>query len=723
MPETFSNLIDLHEKLWNQALGQQDGMKKIYTQIQNYSIVEELLLPMEQQTDQHTLLLDSNEHEVPGISWEDIKSGRVKVKAKHSGGWWQYYDPEAKGGRKKTRRKKCKRKNKSKRIDAGYYDKYRGWYDVQGCGKCYDYCRWVGNSGPGGNPKNKTIKKMKGKSKSWWSCRLANKKGRYSTRKKWKKGFNYKKCVKKGQNSALPLQGNKSMFGGRLKKRKKTRRKKKKGGCYPNCCRKATRVVPKSFVEVPVVDTGEHATYIDDNAVTNAIIEGAYNQAYDEYGRARSPFTPGQFEMIRSRRVDQHNAALARYKNTYPAATPVSESARPIIPRGLQQPDRVYIPDIIAPTVIVPSRTGGGLFKGKSTISTNFESGNINHINNVQRKKDVLVVLEIENEPYPKNTKRKYQNWFYFKSNDVQRKSMTYTIQNINVFGNDWKGFNVCYSYDNKNWKRIKTSFSKKNKTLTWKHRSTKKNVYFAYYPPYTTVMKQKMMMKYKNKKGAKAKTLGKSKVDALILGNGPLKIFIVARQHPGESIGSWMIEGFLKEYFSDVQRKVVQDIFTFYIIPMANPDGVKLGHWYTNKKGQNLNRSWRHNKTSETNAIKKLMTEKKALLYLDLHGDEGASKHFITSCIESKNKVREPFNDTMAKFCPNFQKEDYYKRHTHKVYGTMDCFDKERTLTIEGAMKHSLYKHKTIQNEGIEMGKAIYKTVIRMQEYICIDK
>ncbi|MDB4349653.1 M14-type cytosolic carboxypeptidase [Omnitrophica bacterium] len=477
----------------------------------------------------------------------------------------------------KTRRKKCKRKNKSKRIDAGYYDKYRGWYDVQGCGKCYDYCRWVGNSGPGGNPKHKTIKKMKGKSKSWWSCRLANKKGRYSTRKKWKKGFNYKKCVREGQVTRLPLQGNKSMFG-------------------------------------------------------------------------------------------------------------------------------------------------GGLFKGKSTISTNFESGNINHIKNVQRKKDVLVVLEIENEPYPKNTKRKYQNWFYFKSNDVQRKSMTYTIRNINIFGNDWKGFNVCYSYDNKNWKRIKTSFSKKNKTLTWKHRSTKKNVYFAYYPPYTTVMKQKMMMKYKNKKGVKAKTLGKSKVDALILGNGPLKIFIVARQHPGESIGSWMIEGFLKEYFSDVQRKVVEDVFTFYIIPMANPDGVKLGHWYTNKKGQNLNRSWRHNKTSETNAIKKLMTEKKALLYLDLHGDEGASKHFITSCIESKNKVRKPFNNTMAKFCPNFQKEDYYKRHAHKVYGTMDCFDKERTLTIEGAMKHSLYKHKTIQDEGIKIGKAIYKTVISMQDHICID-
>ena len=95
--------------------------------------------------------------------------------------------------------------------------------------------------------------------------------------------------------------------------------------------------------------------------------------------------------------------------------------------------------------------SGAELFKGKSTISSDFESGNINHIKNVQRKKDVLVILEIKDEPYSKNVKRKYQNWFYFKSNDVQRKSMTYTIRNINVFGKDWKGFNVCYSYYNKN--------------------------------------------------------------------------------------------------------------------------------------------------------------------------------------------------------------------------------------------------------------------------------
>ena len=52
--------------------------------------------------------------------------------------------------------------------DIGYKDKYRGWYDVQNCGFPADYCRWVGDSGTGGDP-NKTLKLSKG----WWSCALS----------------------------------------------------------------------------------------------------------------------------------------------------------------------------------------------------------------------------------------------------------------------------------------------------------------------------------------------------------------------------------------------------------------------------------------------------------------------------------------------------------------------------------------------------------------------
>jgi len=81
-------------------------------------------------------------------------------------------------------------------ADAGYSDSYRGWYDVQGCGKCNDYCRWVGNTGSGGDP-SKKLHVPGGNNPSWWSCRLAGENQNYSPRSHFK-SFPYKKCSGKG---------------------------------------------------------------------------------------------------------------------------------------------------------------------------------------------------------------------------------------------------------------------------------------------------------------------------------------------------------------------------------------------------------------------------------------------------------------------------------------------------------------------------------------------
>jgi len=59
----------------------------------------------------------------------------------------------------------------------GYEDEFRGWYDVQGCGKCNDYCRWVGDSGSGGSPEE-----SQEHGSSYWSCRLAGGESLYSPR-------------------------------------------------------------------------------------------------------------------------------------------------------------------------------------------------------------------------------------------------------------------------------------------------------------------------------------------------------------------------------------------------------------------------------------------------------------------------------------------------------------------------------------------------------------
>jgi len=113
----------------------------------------------------------------------------------------------------------------SNRADAGYPDAYRGWYDVQGCGRCNDYCRWVGNAGSGGDPRSRMYKvsvtytysytyswflwvrkththRHEHRKDSWWSCRSAGgKHGPYTGRNHFST-WRWSKCH--GEGAAAP---------------------------------------------------------------------------------------------------------------------------------------------------------------------------------------------------------------------------------------------------------------------------------------------------------------------------------------------------------------------------------------------------------------------------------------------------------------------------------------------------------------------------------------
>lgn len=68
--------------------------------------------------------------------------------------------------------------------------------------------------------------------------------------------------------------------------------------------------------------------------------------------------------------------------------------------------------------------------------------------------------------------------------------------------------------------------------------------------------------------------------------------VIVTARVHPGETSGSWMMEGFLKfitsdhEIAKDLRRRVV-----FKVIIMSNPDGVIVGNYRSSLVGCDLNR------------------------------------------------------------------------------------------------------------------------------------
>ena len=65
-------------------------------------------------------------------------------------------------------------------------------------------------------------------------------------------------------------------------------------------------------------------------------------------------------------------------------------------------------------------------------ISSNFECGNITLKKQTHKDNKYEVNLEINKEPYPLKTKRKYHNWFYFKVSNV-RKDIRYKFTVINL--------------------------------------------------------------------------------------------------------------------------------------------------------------------------------------------------------------------------------------------------------------------------------------------------
>jgi murein tripeptide amidase MpaA len=89
--------------------------------------------------------------------------------------------------------------------------------------------------------------------------------------------------------------------------------------------------------------------------------------------------------------------------------------------------------------------------------------------------------------------------------------------------------------------------------------------------------------------------------IDCLTIGDGALKVWLYARQHPGESMAEWWMEGALEKLCDsdDPVARVLRRECTFRVIPNMNPDGSRRGHLRTNAVGVNLNREW-HAPTAE---------------------------------------------------------------------------------------------------------------------------
>lgn len=144
--------------------------------------------------------------------------------------------------------------------------------------------------------------------------------------------------------------------------------------------------------------------------------------------------------------------------------------------------------------------------------------------------------------------------------------------------------------------------------------------------------------------------------------------VVLTSRVHPGETVGSWMMQGvidFLTD-LNDPEAKLLRENYIFKLIPMLNPDGVINGNYRCSLAGCDLNRRWKApNKVLHPTIYyaKKLISctnkERGLALFCDLHGHSRKKDVFIYGCNEAKNPERtRVFPLIMSKICPFFSFE-----------------------------------------------------------------
>ena len=161
------------------------------------------------------------------------------------------------------------------------------------------------------------------------------------------------------------------------------------------------------------------------------------------------------------------------------------------------------------------------------------------------------------------------------------------------------------------------------------------------------------------------------------------LNIFISARIHPGETVSSHIMHGFLKFITgNNEEAHALRKKFIFKVVPMLNPDGVVNGNNRCSLLGVDLNRRWKKPNLMihpEIFCYKKLIenTYKKSQIGLicDFHGHSIKHNIFAYGC----NHLNSPH------LCKAFP---YLLSHNSDFFSFPDCSfsissSKSRTLRV----------------------------------------
>ncbi len=263
-------------------------------------------------------------------------------------------------------------------------------------------------------------------------------------------------------------------------------------------------------------------------------------------------------------------------------------------------------------------------------INAAFDSGNIRLIAIDGDRIDCEIVSDKDSD---------FFQWFHFRVSGAKGRRLTFRILNAGqaAYAFGWPGYRARMSVDREAWRQVDTDYA--DGVLSFRADIATDHAWFAYFAPYPLERHEALIARMALAEGVTARQLGTSldgrSIDCLTLGTGDKPVWIYARQHPGESMTEWWMEGALEKLTdpSDAAARTLRERATLHLVPNMNPDGSFRGHLRTNAAGVNLNREWHApspERSPEVLCVRDEMDRTGVCVAIDVHGDEAIPANFV---------------------------------------------------------------------------------------------
>ncbi|HEX4473980.1 MAG TPA: M14-type cytosolic carboxypeptidase [Polyangiaceae bacterium] len=303
-------------------------------------------------------------------------------------------------------------------------------------------------------------------------------------------------------------------------------------------------------------------------------------------------------------------------------------------------------------------------------ISSTFDSGAIDVVQIAEETELVRVDVRIRRDSH-----QDFTQWFHFRLHGARGRRCVVRFLNAGecTYPTGWEGYAVVASDDRARWYRIPTT-TYRDGVMTVDVVPARDDLYLAYFEPYDGERRLALLGRIAASPRARVVGLGTTAdgrdLDCVDLAGGQdaeRRVWVIARQHPGETMAEWFVEGLLERLVdeSDPLAREALRLADFHVVPNMNPDGSARGNLRTNARGRNLNREWlepSHEDAPEVQLVRERIESTGVDLFLDVHGDEGlpyvfvAGSEMLPDFSERQRADQSAFVASFKEASPDFQ-------------------------------------------------------------------